>query len=235
MKCLQLGSTLAACALAVSHASAGVISSFDLSAGAGLGLANVLELASPDPNNDNVAVLSRNLINIDKRFDHFGEIDMVFSVTNSDGTTEYWVDDVVTNNSGVKWYDYHFELGFGVGAAFVPSNLFDFLDFDAPDNDPTPTSTDFQTLAHGSNEIGWSDGVIDFVPNPGSVSRQFLLSIDVPDYNLEIPESAIIRDPTGGIAGYHFTLRQYPTPEPVTGVLAGLAALGVLIVRRLRG
>lgn len=216
-------------------APAGVIDAFDIAAGPGLGAANVLELATPAPNNDNSdGSAPINAINIDKRFDKFGYIDMQFIVSNSRGTTEYFIDDVVTNNSGVKWWDYHFELGFGLGAGFVTSNLTDFLDFDAPDRDPKPTSTDFTQLLHESNTIDWSKGMINFFPNPGSVSRQFLLSIDVPDFSDEMPADAAIYDPAGAIVGYAFTLRQYPTPEPASMALAavGLAALVALRARR---
>lgn len=205
-------------------ASAGVVDQYTGAVGPGLGTANVLELATPNPNNgpayDPAAGAAGNPINIDKAFANVGVIDMTFHVSDSSGITSYSIDDVVSNLTNVNWTDYHIELGFGTGANFVQSA--GALMFYQP---PPSTSTDFATLNQGAYTIDWSNGMIA----AGAVSRQFLFQFDVPDLAAAGAAADGYADPNGG--GYTFTLRQYPTvPEP-----AGLAiAAGICAVLSLR-
>ena len=61
--------------------------------------------------------------------------------------TEYRVFESVDNNTGINWAGYTMELGFGIGAGFVPSPPGDGLDFDAPLYDTPPISSAFSNVA----------------------------------------------------------------------------------------
>lgn len=218
--------------LGAQQAHAGRIIGLDNVSGPGLGSAALIafdQMGTPTfmVNNDNANQFT-NKVNVLKVFAQVDYIDMVFQVINSTGdggvgsTTEYHWDDGVTNATGQKWFDYHFQLGFGIGNKFVPSTLLDFLDFDTPDKDPTPTSDKFQGLIHEANDLWWFDGNVQ----PGD-SVNFMVAFDVPDQSNEIPMDfhRILIDPFfgGQRPGYVFTLRQFPTiPAP-----AGLPLLSV--------
>ena len=170
--------TLLSLSLAPTYA--GVIVDFSPPAvGGGLGVAAAPRVATPNPGNDNPAGAgaSPNVVEITKRFDHVAEIDMEFRVRNTGASTEYFFTDTVTNNTGVDWTDFHFELGFGTGANFVRSGLLDFLDFDCPiPGVPAPTSGVFARLAHHCNTIDWDMGVVK-----AGAMTVFTFSIDTPD------------------------------------------------------
>lgn len=237
MRAITASAALSAVLGLAAGSQAGTITTVTGIGGGGLGSAIVNTIHTSIPNNDNWGPgPSPNIINISKVFQAVAPIDIEFEVLNSQGTTEYYLEsDSVTNFTGVDWYDYHFQLGFFLGNNFVKSNLFDFLDFDTPDRDPTPTSSIFTILDHQANDIGWSGGIVRAVPNaPNTVV--FTLSIDIPDADaLEMPDDALIRDAAGNVIGYRFTLRQFPTiPEPSSFMLVGLGALGLFGLRRRR-
>jgi hypothetical protein len=127
-------------ALFTSTVSAGIVSGVTMfgpnaGTGPGLGTVSVPAIVTVAPNNDNVPAAGlpdNNIVVPIKRFDHNGNIDIEFRVTPSDGVTEYQLFESVDNNTGVDWSSYRMELGFGVGAAFVPSLAGDGLDFDFP-------------------------------------------------------------------------------------------------------
>lgn len=147
-------------------------------------------------------------------------VDIVLTVQNSDtdmdpttGTTEYLVVENVQNSTGVDWVGYRVELGFGVGAGFVPSTNGDGLDFDNEDNSPIvfdPMPADFSTVIRPSeDEIVASGGTLLDGQFSGT---DFIFHIDVPD----------------GIT--QFTLRQQPIliPEPSSFAFFGLLPLAML-------
>src|SRR5215207_9778738 len=69
--------------------------------GTGLGLVNVAAIITPTPNNDDEPGTGavNNVVSPLKRFDSAGFIDMEFTVTASQGVTEYLVSEFVDNNS----------------------------------------------------------------------------------------------------------------------------------------
>jgi hypothetical protein len=189
--------------------------------GPGLGTVSVPAIVTVQANNDNVPApgkLDNNIFVPIKRFDHNGNIDIEFHVDPSQGVTEYQVFESVDNNTGVNWNQYKMSLGFGTGAAFVPSPSGDGLDFDSPDFDTPPASSAFALVALGEDNLTYMNGV----QSTGSETYQF--RVDVPDL--------VSAAGAGGV----FTLRQtpIPVPEPTSLLLTSIAALGLTAGRRRR-
>jgi hypothetical protein len=190
--------------------------------GPGLGFAQVLAIVTLNPNNDNqtgqTPLDDNDIIVPAKRFNTSDYIDIVFTVSDSDGVTEYQVREFVDNNTGVPWVNYTMQLGFGTGPGFVLSGAGDGLDFDAPNYDPPPSSATFSNVvAPDEDTLVFSGGL------HGSGAQLYLVRIDVPDLSLGAP-------PFAGT----FTLRQFPTPipEPSAVALVGIALLGLAAARR---
>ena len=117
------------------------------------------------------------------------------------------------------WSGFRFELGHGAGSSFSSASASSGLDFDLPEGDPAPVSSQFTVLDHQGAVLDWSGAT---VPSIGSVVFSF--AVDVPD----------------GLSAFHpsaqnrFTLRATPVlaaapiPEPATVLLlsGGLALVG---------
>jgi hypothetical protein len=195
---------------------AGQITGFTWSSG----VASVAGIAAAPPvaiNNDDVVGESPNkLIIAQKHYTGIGPVDIEFSVSNTGGTTEYFFEEGVDNSTLFAWSSYRMELGFGMGAGFVPSTAGDGLDFDAPDYSSAPDfTTFFASAVNPTEDVVLASGGLH--PNGGGYSLPpYTFSIDVPD----------------GITA--FTLRQQPiaVPEPSSLWLALLGGLGLARLAR---
>lgn len=203
------------CGLVVSmfalSASGGTITTFNSASGPGLQSLSFNTFIVGTANNDNVVGASDNQIMINqKAFGTSEYIDMDFTVVASGGTTEYLLIEGLANNTSDTWTSYRIELGFGLGASYVPSLPGDGLDFDSPDFDsPAELAIPFFTdLVFGEDVITLETGSM----GPLSFSN-LVFSIDVPD----------------GISS--FTIRQIPIviPEPSSAVLIVLGLMSLAI------
>ena len=173
------------------------------------------------PNNDDVAGISPNDLWVtQKHYVTVGAVDIVFDVVPTGGVTEYSIREGVDNSTGLDWSSYVIQLGFGVGAGFVPTSAGDGLDFDASSfNSPPDFTTFFSTVDEYENVLVAYGGLM---PNGAFSIPYFRFSIDVPD------------------TFSSFTLRQFPVaavPEPASAGLALVAGVGTcgVLWRRRRG
>jgi hypothetical protein len=186
--------------------------------GPGLGTVQIIASGRSAPNNDNVGAIGAkdNFFSMQVEYDFRALIDMQWEVENSNGVSEYWLAIEVFNRSNQNWGAFTFKLGFGHWTAFAdnfqPSLLTDNLDFDTPNQDPTPFTTPTgggatafpQPPNHQADTLGWCDDVTH-VPPGGSIF--FYFQLDIPDYDSqEMPAFAQT------LIGYKFTLRAYPGP-----------------------
>ena len=160
------------------------------------------------PNNDDQVGVSPNLVQVlQKNYVGIGTVDLVFTVADTGGTTEYRINEGVANNTGIGWTGYHIELGYGIGSGFVSATPGGGLDFDSPDyNSPVTFGAVFPSHIVTELDI-FASGAL---PNTGFAGG-IVFHLDVPD----------------GLG--EFTLRQSPIPFPepaACGVL--LCGLGLL-------
>lgn len=150
------------------------------------------------------------------------EVDEVFHVVDSGGTTEYQYD-VAFLGAGGGETEYSLQLGFGTGDNFVSaSEVFSDLDFDAPlPGEPVVTSSVFSVIDRHPHVVNFSGGSL-----PNNAFAALRVSFDVPDLPASVLEHYTSEElanlPAGATA---FTLRHQPSlvPEPSTIVLATLA------------
>ena len=204
----------------VASASAGQINStpVPVASGTGLGFVSIAAILTTNPNNDDSPgpLPDNNIVVPLKRFDSTGYIDIPFTLTPTQGVTEYQVTEFVDNNTGSNWNSYTMMLGFGTGAAFTQvGGLLDGLDFDNENTTP-PTSIALPVVSRPDEDtLVFSGGV------HGMGAQQYSFRIDVSDLI--------------GRTGGSFTLRQQPTvPEPTSIVFVSIAIAGLALKRRVR-
>ncbi len=166
-------------------------------------------------NNDDVLGQSPNFLLVtQKAYNAIGPVDLEFTVVPSGGTTEYYIEEGVDNGTGIDWSGYRVELGFGVGADFVPSPSGDGLDFDFPDQNSGADFSTFFTdpLIENEDELIASGGVF---PAGAFTTPPFFFSVDVPD----------------GITSFTIRQQPIPVPEPVSASLVSVLGLGALTRR----
>jgi len=193
--------TLQICVVLVIAASAkaGIITAIGAASGPGLGSEGTFFFFTNSANNDNSPnAAGENAVGFDETiFDFAAYMDIAFEVVDSGGTTEYSMFDSTFNFSAPTWIGFQLELGFGTGSAFERAGATSGLDFDFPDQDPTPSSSIFPSVTHTADLIVYDGDTMPF----GFVDAIFW-SVDVPD---DISS---------------FTLRRTPiVPEPGTGLL----------------
>lgn len=156
-------------------------------------------------NNDN-SNQKTNFVSRDLVFNNLGYIDIVYEVTNTNGVSEFWMEDNILNRSGKDLGRFIWELGFGTGVGFnSPMPPSDHLDFDLPHKDPSPSDMSFNPgmaffgLYTGDAPHWWdlTQGVY-----PKNAQAAFFYMLDVSDSNDPwIPAAAKTT------TGYRFTLR----------------------------
>lgn len=174
-------------------------------------------------------------------------LDIEFRVENeaSNSVSEFSFEQDITNLSGYEWTGFRHVLGFTVdgaadllaGVDFIPSNDADGLDFNpTPAGGSTATSTEFSTGLIGDSgydTIVWGEG--GAVPHGDTTTLTFM--VDVPNFDpLEMPMDVEILefDPVPFVfSGYTFTLRQWPVPEPASGIMLLPAVMALLGRRRI--
>jgi hypothetical protein len=214
----------AVCVGGIADAQARVILNFTIP-----GVFTSPNFGTPSPNNDNVASGNPNTISLPGfpgpglPFSSLAPIDTVFAVQPSGGATEYFVSDVVVNNTGFTWSGFKLQIGTGTGAGFalgggavIPEII--MPDFDIPTRDPFPTASAFSQAASNFFELEYSNGLL----GPGATSfLNMTFSLDTPD---DI-----------SVNGYtSFTLRQFPlaVPEPASAILLATGIIGLLFAVR---
>jgi hypothetical protein len=219
MRNLQIKSTVQLfIALVVALATsvhAGEITGFTWHSGvASLAATSISPLVAP--NNDDAVGASPNTVFVtQKDYVAVGPVDIVFSLTNSGGVSEYLFTEGVYNNTGLNWPAYHIELGFGFGTGFVKSTSGDGLDFDSPNyNSPfnfNPGGSFFPTVTVTEDDVYATGGSMAYL----SFAGYFRFTVDVPD-------------------GYSsFTVRQSPVvPEPGSMAILLCGVLMTLAKRR---
>ncbi len=135
-----------------------------------------------------------------------GIIDLVFTVSQTGGTSEYDVIADLQLEPGNHWPGVMLMLGTGTGGDFTAFTGAGTPDFDTPTrNSVSPISNDMAVTTHDAH-------LIMIEPAAWSMPVSFLslnFSLDIPDVD-------------------HFTIRHMPIPEPTTLLLAvaGLTTVG---------
>jgi hypothetical protein len=81
------------------------------------GLFQVLARGTPQPNDDNVTT-KKNFVSSDANFGVTDYIDIVFTLNNSEGISEYFIEFSVLNATSKYWVGFTAQLGFGTGSEF---------------------------------------------------------------------------------------------------------------------
>lgn len=183
------------------------------------------EVVIEEPGNDEAPGPNPNVATVNVPIGGLGNVFKLFPFQQGGpaAATEVFVEETIVNliPGGVNIVDYHMELGWWVGGAFVPSVAGDGFDFDwgasGPSNTPPPTGT---ALTFSIDNISNED-VLDWFGPPNilpSGNALLTFSVDVPS--------------TGPSGTTHWAIRQFATvPEPSTFGMLATALLLLVMVR----
>lgn len=221
---------------------AGVLSPFSTLASTATPTPNNEDYTGTFANNVNKATFNSNAVPVASGT--ISRLEGVFAVADSNGATEYALTIQGAYDSAVDpplSSGYRLQLGFGVGANFVPASVvFPALDFDfpQPSNPALPTAISlfgitplFDLQSHRSDAIVWSGHDLN-----GSFfhTSLFRLPIDVPD----LPATVMTHYAAGELpldfpqGAKAFTIRGSFIPEPTTSVLAAITLFPLLRLRQ---
>lgn len=124
-------------------------------------------------------------------------LDLVVTVVDDGGTTEYEIVETFVNTTGLEWIGFQHRLGLGEGEAFELVSNSAGMDFDGP-----VYSAAFDLDFIGVKKLDWWNG-----DAPDGSTVGFTLWMSVPD-STSIPAEFRNAD------GYTFTLRHYPSTPP---------------------
>ncbi len=145
----------------------------------------------------------------------FPAISILFRQTSPDAVGSIVInDEIIQNNTGVDWTDFHFLLVDGGDAVFDTNSVFDTSPFD--NQYFSPDATEFSVDGFGLGPAGTDaivpDGGVWF-PGNGAFNGELIINVNV------APSAPFTS----------FTLKEIPTPEPTSLVLL---VLGSALLRR---
>jgi hypothetical protein len=182
-------------------------------------------VSTPAPNNFDTSTASQNVIAfpsgyVGSSFNSLNPLDTVFFVSPSGGTTEYFLSETITNNSGIDWAGFTLSITDITGSfVFLQSPNFNLTP--APTSNPTVSIVTATLNGLAKQLILGAVSVPPFgpaiVPSGGSIDLTF--SMDVPDNATNFSGFAIQQSPS-------------PVPEPETLSLLALGGIGLWFARR---
>ena len=135
----------------VTRSFAGIITATSLDTETtGAGYYQELALVTTNPNNDNDLNQNNLVVELTVQTIVPGPLDVLYSVEDSGGVSEYRIIESIDNDSGTDWPAMTLKI---IGVA--PG-----LDFDTPDMDPLPRSSTFPNLAAHTATLLKFDGAV---------------------------------------------------------------------------
>jgi hypothetical protein len=171
----------------------------------------ILNFNARNPGNAQAAAtIGSRQVTVAKTFTSLAPIDMEFTVNGGTGGAQQWTfTETVINKTGIKWDDYHVQIGFGTGSAFKTSAAQDGLKVNG-----TPAPASGGAFAQPPTLTGIGD-MLDYASGngiPSNTGSVLSFTMDIPDISSISPP---FRTPDLPINQYRFTVRQVPTAIPV--------------------
>lgn len=199
-----------------------------LQGGASAGIITGANIITLQGSTASVTNINRNAhtLDITKDFKGLEPIDIEFTVQGAGDVTAWKFNEIIRNNSGVEWNDFHFELGTGTGNGFRRLSVTDMLIFSGTlpveTIDPTGIQPFEDNSAAGQTVLSYINTEGGGVPSSPNNRLKFPnLTINVPD----------------GLT--KFTLRERPStdgkllpvPEPASVLLVLVALIALRMCR----